>query len=319
MKAIRVHQFGGPEELRLEDVPNPQPGPGHVVVRIRAAGVNPVDTYIRSGNYGARPLPYTPGSDAAGIIVAVGEGVKSLVLGDRVFTAGTVSGAYAEMALCEESRVVHLPNCLSFSQGAGIFVPYATAYRALYFRAHAVPGEIVLVHGATGGVGTAAVQIAHAAGLTVIGTGGSDEGRNMVKEQGADYVLDHHDPACLERIMEITAGKGVDVILEMLANLNLGKDLPLLARGGRVVVIGSRGRVEIDPRDTMGRDASIMGMLLANATENELHTILAALFAGFSNGTLSPVVGKEIPLAEAPSAHIAAAAPGRYGKIVLTA
>jgi NADPH2:quinone reductase len=141
----------------------------------------------------------------------------------------------------------------------------------------------------------------------------------MVKEQGADYVLDHHDPACLERIMEITAGKGVDVILEMLANLNLGKDLPLLARGGRVVVIGSRGRVEIDPRDTMGRDASIMGMLLANATENELHTILAALFAGFSNGTLSPVVGKEIPLAEAPSAHIAAAAPGRYGKIVLTA
>lgn len=318
MKAIRVNETGGPEVLRLENVPDPQPGAGQVLVRVRAVGVNPVDTYIRAGIYPIKPpLPYTPGTDAAGTVEAVGAGVERLSVGDRVYVAGTSTGAYAELALSDESQVHKLPSHISFAQGAGIYVPYGTAYRALFFRAQAQAGETVLVHGASGGVGLAAVQIARAAGLTVIGTGGSEQGRNEVKEQGAHHVLDHHAADYLDQLVKITGGRGVDLILEMLANVNLGKDLNVLAPHGRVVVIGSRGPVEIDPRATMGRDASILGMSLNNATPQELKSIHAALVAGLENGTLRPIVGQEMPLADAPRAHKAIMEPGAHGKIVL--
>jgi NADPH2:quinone reductase len=304
--------------MKLEEVPNPQAGPGQVVVRVKAVGVNPVDTYIRAGAYASKPaLPYTPGLDAAGIVESLGQGVSGVKVGDRVYVAGTVSGAYAELALCEASQVHPLPQHVSFAQGAAVFVPYATAYRALFQRAQAQPGELVLVHGASGGVGVAAVQIARAAGMTVIGTGGTERGRRLVAEQGAHHVLDHRAPGYLEQLMAVTNGRGVDVILEMLANVNLGKDLNVLARGGRVVVIGSRGTVEIDPRATMGRDASILGMSLLNASQQELASIHAALVAGLENGTLRPIVGQEMPLGDAPRAHQAVMEPGAYGKIVL--
>ncbi|RMF90551.1 MAG: NADPH:quinone reductase [Nitrospinota bacterium] len=318
MKAIRVHQFGEPEVMQLEEIPDLQPGPGQVVVRVKAIGVNPVDTYIRSGMYARKPeLPYTPGMDAAGVVEAVGEQVTRVKVGDRVYVAGTLSGAYAEQTLCTESQVHPLPDRVSEAQGAAMGVPYATAYRALFQRAHAIPGETVLVHGASGGVGTAAVQLARAAGMTVIGTGGSERGRNLVAEQGAHHVLDHRSPGYLEQVMTLTNGRGVDVILEMLANVNLGQDLKVLAPGGRVVVIGSRGTVELDPRDTMSRDAAIVGMALFNTPERDAASIHAALVAGLENGTLRPVIGQEIPLAEAPRAHRAVMEPGAYGKIVL--
>ncbi|MBW3623841.1 MAG: NADPH:quinone reductase [Armatimonadetes bacterium] len=318
MRAIRVHEFGEPEVLRIEEVPDPQPGPGQVVVRVRAAGVNPVDTYIRFGSYANKPeLPYTPGSDGAGTVEAVGEEVRRVAAGDRVYLAGTLSGSYAEFALCRESQVHPLPERVSFEQGAGVHVPYATAYYGLYHRAHALPGETVLVHGATGGVGTAAVQIAHAAGMRVIGTGGTDKGRVMVREQGADHVLDHHSEGYLDRIPEITGGKGVDVVLEMAAHLNLDKDLSVVAKKGRIVVIGSRGRIEIDPRLAMRSDAAVLGLLLFNASEKEQESIHAALVAGLSNGTLQPVVGQSIPLKDAPRAHRDVMEPGAYGNIVL--
>ena len=185
MKAIRVQEFGGPEVLRLEDVPDPHPGAGQVLVRVRAVGVNPVDTYIRAGAHAVRPqLPYTPGLDAAGTVEAVGEGVTRVSAGDRVYTSGSLSGTYAELALCDESQVHTLPARVSFAEGAGVSTPYATAYRALFQRARATPGETVLVHGASGGVGTAAVQIARAAGFKVIGTGGTEEGRSKQCELG---------------------------------------------------------------------------------------------------------------------------------------
>jgi NADPH2:quinone reductase len=322
MKAILVRQFGGPEVLKLEELPDPAPGPGELTVRVKAVGVNPVDTYIRSGGYGtAYQVPYTPGSDAAGLVEAVGAGVTRHAKGDRVYVGGTVSpgftGSYAGIVRCREAQAHPLPASLGFAQGAGINVPYATAWRALYQRARGVAGETVLVHGASGGVGTAALQIARAGGFTVIGTGGTERGRALVKEQGAHHVLDHQDPAYLKALMDLTAGRGVDVILEMASHLNLGKDLGVLAKFGRVVVIGSRGPVEVNPRDTMGRDASIHGMALINATEGELGSIHAALGAGLAAGTLKPVVGRELPLAEAAQAHEAVLQPGSYGKIVL--
>ena len=318
MKAIRVHEFGDPQVMRLEEVPDPKPGPGQVVVRVYAAGVNPVETYIRAGLYSREaPLPYTPGTDAAGVIEAVGEGVRRVTVGDRVYTAGTMTGAYAERALCAEGQVHPLPDRISYEQGAAIYIPYATAYRALFQRAQARPGEMVLVHGASGGVGIAAVQIARAAGLTVIGTAGTEKGCELVLEQGAHHVLNHRVADSLTQIHRLTGGRGVDVILEMLANVNLGKDLGVLARQGRVVVIGSRGPVEIDPRDTMARDASILGMLLFNVTDQDAESIHAALHAGFENGTLRPVIGRELPLSEAPQAHKALAEARAHGKIVL--
>ncbi|GAB4242541.1 MAG: NADPH:quinone oxidoreductase family protein [Deltaproteobacteria bacterium] len=318
MKAIRVHEFGPPETMRLETIPDPSPGPGQVLVRVRAAGVNPVETYIRSGMYPRRPaLPYTPGNDAAGIVEAVGEGVRGVAAGDRVYTSETVTGAYAELTLCNAHRVHPLPPQVSYAQGAALGVPYATAWRALFQRARAVPGETVLVHGASGGVGTAAVQIAKASGLRVFGTAGTPEGIAVAAREGAVAVFDHRVAGYLEEAVAATGGRGFDVILEMLANVNLGRDLKALSMGGRVVVIGSRGAVEIDPRDTMGRDASIVGMSLFNTPDADMAVIHAALGAGLANGALRPVIGRELPLSAAPESHVAVMSAGARGKIVL--
>ena len=318
MKAIRVHNFGEPEVMRLEEVSGLTPGPAEVVVKLYAIGVNPVDTYIRSGLY--RPdlaLPYTPGLDGAGVICAVGSGVKHRQIGQRVYVAWSISGTYAEEVLCKEHQTHLLPDKVSFGQGAAIGVPYGAAFRALFQRAHAVAGETVLVHGASGGVGIAAVQLARAAGLRVIGTAGSEPGKALVLAQGGNHVLNHHSEGYLDKLPELTCGNGVDVILEMLANVNLDHDLGVLAKGGRVVVIGSRGRVEIDPRSAMGLDASILGMSLFNASDKELASMHAALVEGLGNGTVRPVVSRELPLAEAAEAHHAVIEASTLGKIVL--
>jgi len=318
MKAIRVNKFGGPEVLQLEDVPDLTAGPGQVVVEVRAIGVNPVDTYIRAGLHAVKPqLPYTPGSDAAGVVESIGEQVKRVNRGDSVYVAGTVSGAYAQQCVCNEWQVHRLPPHVTYEQGAALGIPYATAYRALFQKGQGKAGETVLVHGATGGVGTAAVQLARAAGLTVIGTGGTEKGRKNVAQQGAHHALDHYAADYTDQIVELTDGAGVNVILEMLANVNLAKDLGLLAKFGRVVVIGNRGKIEIDPRAAMTRDLSILGMTLFNTSDEDRASIHAALVAGLENGTLKPVVGKEMPLAEAAHAHEAVLEPGAFGKIVL--
>jgi NADPH2:quinone reductase len=323
MRAIVVREFGGPEVMKLENVPTPKPGPSDVLVRIRAAGVNPVEAYIRAGTYPRKPdPPFTPGADGAGEVETVGTAVKGFKHGDRVYVTGdnqSIAGAgtYAEYALCSPAMLHPLPARVTFAQGAALGVPYATAYRALFIRASAKPAETVLVHGATGGVGIAAVQIARAHGLTVFGTGGTERGMTLVREHGAALVVSHKDPNYLEEVMRATGGRGVDVVLEMAAHVNLDKDLGVLAPRGRVVVIGNRGRVEIDPRQTMGRDAAIFGMTLFNAGPAELASIHAAIVAGLANGSLSPVVGREMPLAEAPHAHEAIMEPGALGKIAL--
>src|SRR5438093_5365947 len=254
MKAIRVEQFGGPEVMKLQDVPDPRADQGQLVVRVKAIGVNPVDAYIRSGTYARKPnLPYAPGADGAGIVESVGGNVRRFEPGDRVYMVGSITGTYAELSICPESRVFPLPAKISFAQGAAMGVPYGTAYRALFQKANAKPGETLLVHGASGGVGTAAVQLARAGGMTVIGTGGTDKGRSLVAEQGAHHVFDHKAADYAEKVMAATNGRGVDVITEMLANVNLPKDFAMLAPWGRIVVIGNRGTVEINPRDFMGK------------------------------------------------------------------
>ncbi len=319
MKAIRVHEFGGPEVMRLEDVPNLSADPGQVVVEVKAIGVNPVESYIRTGTYATKPsLPYTPGNDAAGIVKEVGAGVTSVAAGERVYTSTCISGAYAEQALCNALNVHRLPDNVTFEQGAGVGVPYGTAYRALFQRGNAKAGETVLVHGASGGVGIASVQMARAAGLTVIGTAGTEEGMALAKREGAHYMLNHSSNGYLDEVMKLTQGAGVNIILEMLANKNLANDLNVTGKHGRVMIIGNRGSIEINPRGTMAREADIRGVMLFGASPEEFHAMHAAIYAGLEAGTLRPVVGERFALADAPKAHEAVMKPsGAQGKIVL--
>jgi NADPH:quinone reductase len=319
MKAIRVHEFGGPEVLKLEEVPDLQAGAGQIVVRVRSAGVNPYDTYMRQGTYAIKPpLPYTPGSDAAGTVESVGEGVLGIAAGASVYLGGTLTGAYAEQTLAEAWQVHPLPANVSFAQGAAIHVPYATAFRGLFQIARAQAGDTVFIHGASGGVGVAALQLARAAGMTVIGTAGTHKGLELVTAQGAHHALNHGAPGYLDELMKLTEGRGADVILEMLANVNLAKDLSVLALKGRVVVIGNRGNIEINPREIMSREAAVLGMVLWHASPKELTNIHKGIVAGLENASLRPIVGKELPLAEASRAHRAILEPGAHGKIVLT-
>jgi len=318
MNAILVKEFGPPEVMKLEDALVPEPQDGQVLVRVKAIGVNPVETYIRAGTYpSVPPLPYTPGKDASGIVEAVGEGVTKWKIGDRVYTADSVTGAYAEYTLCEEKDLGRLPDNVTFEQGAGIWTPYATAYRALFQKARAKSGETVLIHGASGGVGIAAIQWAKNAGCVVIGTASSDEGKQLVAEQGADHVLDHTDDSHLNETKELTGGIGVDVIIEMLANVNLQKDFDVLKMFGRIVVVGNRGSLDFNPRVIMGKDATVYGMALFNSPQSDRDEIHAAICDGLSKGYLKPVIRESLSLADAPRAHHDVIENKAFGKIVL--
>ena len=318
MKAIVVHEFGGPEVLKLEEVPTPKPAAGQVLVRVHAVGVNPYDAYMRNGTYAVKPpLPYTPGSDGAGVIEAIGPSVTKVKSGDRVYMAKTVTGAYAEYAIALESQVHPLPARVSFAQGAGVWVPYGTAYHGLYHSAQARASETVLIHGASGGVGIAGVQLARATGLTVIGTASSQKGLDLAQREGAHQVFDHSKSGYLDEIMKATGNRGVDIVLEMLANVNLASDMKLLATNGRIIVIGNRGEISINPRDLMARRGSIRAFTLWALTPAEETEVHAGIIAGLENATLRPVVAKELPLADAPRAHKEILDPGAAGKIVL--
>ncbi|MBP7777042.1 MAG: NADPH:quinone reductase [Acidobacteria bacterium] len=321
MKAIRAHAFGGPDVLRYDDLPDQQPGPGQVRVRLHAVGVNPFDTYMLTGTYAIKPpLPYSPGADGAGVVEAIGTGVDGLAVGDRVYTGGTADhqayGAYRQVVLCTPGQVHALPDRVSFAEGAAVNVPGLTAHVALE-RATPRGGDVVLVHGASGSVGLAAVQMARAAGLTVIGTAGTDDGQALVAAEGAHHVVAHRDRAHVERIQALTSGRGPDIILEMLANVNLDHDLTMIAPRGRIVIIGSRGRIEIDPRKIMAKHAVVTGLALWGLTAEEVARGHEALGQALASGALRPVVGTELPLAEAAEAHRRVMAPGARGKVVL--
>ena len=316
MKAIRIHQFGPPEVMVLEEVPDPIPAAGQVVIRVRAAGANPLDTHLRAGmkigDY-APALPWTPGNDAAGIVEMVGAGVTHLRVGERVY-AQPLTGAYAERALCNASHVHPLPEGITFPQGTCINVPCRTAYYALFELGRAAAGEVVLVHGASGSVGNAAVQLAVDAGLTVIGTAGSEAGMDLVRRLGAHHVFNHREPDYLTKVRAVGA---LALVLEMAASANLNNDLGLIAPGGRIIVIGGAKPLTIDPVAIIGSGARIIGVRLSLIGEKLNQAIHAALHTKLVQGKLKPVVDEEIPLAEAARAHHAVVQAGALGKICL--
>jgi len=322
MKAIRAHRFGGPEVLQLDEAAAPLAGPGEVVVDIRAAGVNPADTYMRGGAYAIVPdLPYIPGGDAAGVVSAVGAGVDMLAVGDRV-AIGTVmtmdmTGCYAEKVKRKASDVLALPGSVGFAEATAFGVSYPTAHYALFARGGAKAGETVFIHGASGSVGTAAIQLAMRGGLRVVGSAGTPRGLELVRAEGADLAVDHSKAGYLDELTAFTDGAGPNLILEMLANVNLAADLDCVARHGRIIIIGNRGEVTINPRLTMMKELDVRGMALWNATPDQVAPMMADLMAAAESGAIRPVTGREFALAEASAAHVAVLEPGAHGKIVL--
>ncbi|XP_030854272.1 quinone oxidoreductase-like isoform X2 [Strongylocentrotus purpuratus] len=308
MRAIRVAKFGASDVMKVESgLAIPEPSSSQVLVKVGAAGVNPVDTYIRSGNRASLPsLPYTPGADAAGTVEGIGPNVKKYKPGDRVYVCKSgpgLPGTYAEYTLVEEKDVFHLPANVDFKQGAALGVPYFTAYRALFQKCHTQPRHTVLIHGASGSVGIAALQFCRQYGVKVLGTAGSAQGLELIKTEGAHQVFNHREEDYIKEIMAATDGKGVDVIVEMLANVNLQKDLEMLAQGGTVAIVGCRGNIEISPRFVMAKESSVVGVMLMSSTQEERENQAAAVHAGIKGGWIKPVVYKNYPLEEAPAAH----------------
>ncbi|XP_062993429.1 quinone oxidoreductase [Elgaria multicarinata webbii] len=320
MRAVKVFEFGGPEVLKLQsDISLPVPKENQVLIKVHACGINPVETYVRSGNYAIKPaLPYTPGTDVSGVIQGVGEHVAAFKKGDRVFTISTVSGGYAEYTVASVDTVFSLSDKLDFKQGAAIGIPYFTAYHALFQKGSAKAGETVLVHGASGGVGIATCQIARAYGLKVLGTAGTEEGMKLVLKNGAHKAFNHRKKDYLAQIKEEAGTGGVNVIIEMLANVNLANDLQLLSSGGRVMIVGCRGPIEIHPRDTMLKESSIRGVSLWSASKEEKHECAASVLAGIDAGWLKPVLGPEYLMEKVAEAHKDIIhSQGALGKMVL--
>jgi len=320
MKAMRAHQFGGPEQLRFEDAPDSQAQAGQVQIRVRAAGINPADLVRLSGRLQPLSLPYTPGTDVCGEVEAVGSGVTHVKKGDRVFGRAS-TGGYAEKTCLAASEAIPLPANLSFAEGAAIPIPFYTAYRALHHKAAIKTGETVLVSAGGGGVGVAAIQLAKIAGARVITTVGSAEKVARTRELGADVAINYREQDFAAEVQKLTDGKGVDVIVENVAADNLEKDLGILARDGRIILIGTgtgkgpEGRFAI--MYALMKDANLLGMSLVNAGPviAEMATALTGLFAA---GKLKAIVSKAYPLAEAREALADLVAGRVFGKLVLT-
>ena len=322
MKAIRAHAFGGPEVLQLDEIDDPVPGPGEVVVEVRAAGINPADTYMRNGTYAIVPdLPYIPGGDAGGVVSALGAGVEAFSDGDPVFVGTAMSmslnGCYAEKVKRPAQEVLPIPEGVGFAEAAAFGVSYSTAHYALFERGEGRAGETVFIHGASGSVGTSAIQLAKRAGLTVIGSGGTEKGLDLIRAEGADHAVNHTADGYLEEVKRLTGGAGPNLILEMLANVNLAADMDLAAKFGRIVVIGARGDITIPPRVAMMKELDIRGIALWNASPEQVAPMMKDILAGAADGSLRPVIGREMKLAEAAAAHVAVLEPGAHGKIVL--
>lgn len=324
MRAIVMTMFGGPDVLRLREIPEPEPGPGEVRVRLYAAGVNPAETYIRTGGYAFfKPdLPSTPGFDGAGVVDKAGEGVTSCKAGDRVFVSALMArrntGTYAEKVVCDAGAVHALPDAASFGQGAAVGFPGLAACRALFHCAALKPTERILIHGASGGVGTVSVQLARACGAFVIGTAGNPVSMRAVRDLGAQAVLNHTKEGYLDEVSGLTDGAGPDVIVEMRADKNLENDMRVIARRGRIVIVGSRGGLEITPRLLMAKESKVMGMAIWNATRQETDRADAALAAALRSGALRPLLGEEMPLEKAAEAHEhVVKGNGKPGKMIL--
>lgn len=322
LKAIEMKNFGPSENLQLANITLRPIEPNEVKVRVFAAGVNPSDVYTSTGTYAIKPtLPYTPGLDGAGVVEEIGALVKDVKVGDRVFVAslpGKTTGTFAQMVICDAHYVMQLPAHISFEQGAALGIPALTAFRAVVQKGHVEAYHTVLIHGASGAVGLQAVQIAKSIGALVIGTASREEGKALVKAAGADYVVDHLTADNLEEVLEITNGNRPDIIIEFLANENLATDLELIAEYGKIIIVGNRGEITINPRVIMQKECDVTGMVLFNLADDMHHVLMTSVAMLLNANKLTPIVGHSYALADAGKAFDAVMAGEHNGKVVLT-
>src|SRR3989304_87190 len=312
MKAIRVHKYGDPSVLTLEEVPDPVPKDGEVVVRVKAVGVNYAETVARRGAYPTPPFPFIPGAEAAGEVVTLGKNVHGVSEGAKVMVS-PLHGSYAEYATASATELVPLPKGFSFEEGAAFRVNFLTAYLALKYRAMLRPGESVLIHSAAGGVGTAAIQLTKLMGGRVFATVGSKDKMEIAVKVGADHVINYLEEDFTAAVKKANDGKGPDIILESAGGEVFDKSFSLLAPFGRMVMYGIASGQGGNVR-TMSETAipwhrsnsSLLGLYmggLRQAQPEVLQEALHDLLSMVESGRISPVVGKSFPLAEAAKTH----------------
>ena len=322
MKAWRVEQITEAGEMQLRDLPDPVPGPGQYVVRVAAAGVNFLDTLIVRGRYQKKPaLPFTPGVEVAGTILAAGEGAP-LAAGTRVLAA-VETGGYAEVALVAQSAALEVPEAMPAADALALLgVNYPTSYYALHHRAALRAGETVLVHAGAGGVGSAAVQLAKAAGARVIATAGSAEKLDVCRRLGADAAVSYAEGDWVEAVRRLTEGRGADVIYDPVGGEVGEQSLRALAWMGRYLVVGfaAGGIPKLPANRLLLQNAAALGVFWGEVMNRDRATaasVRAALVALYRQGTVPPLIGGRFPLAEAPAALAALAGRATVGKLVL--
>jgi NADPH:quinone reductase len=324
MRAWQVAELGEPEDvLRLTELPDPEPGPGEVVVRVAAAACNFPDILICQGRYQEKPaLPFTPGMELAGEVVAVGEGADARV-GDRVIgQPGIRGGGYGELAVLRADQTWPWPDGMSAAQAAGMFVTYQTGYCALHRRGRLRPGETLLVHAAAGGVGSAAVQLGKAAGATVIGTAGGARKCEVVRELGADHVIDYSAGDLIAQVKELTGGRGADVIYDPVGGDVFDASRRVVAFEGRILVIGFvAGRFADAPTNhLLVKNYEVVGVhwgYYATMNPGLIPQWQDALVELWRQRRIDPLVGAELPLTEVPRALRELAGRGTVGKVAI--
>lgn len=323
MRAVVVAEPGGPEQLHLEERPDPHPGDGEVVVRVAAAGVNRADLLQRKGFYPPPPgASDILGLEASGVVAEVGSAVANLAVGDKVM-ALLEGGGYAELAAVRATQVVHVPDNIDLIDAGGIPEVFITAHDALFTRGRLAQGETVLIHGGGGGVGTAAIQLARLHGCRVVVTAGSAAKLARCVELGADVGINYNTEDFVARTRELTDGRGADVVLDIMGASYLERNLDVVAHDGRIVVIGMQGgtRSDIDLGVMMRRRVSLISTALRARPAAQKAVIVSAFSAdvvpALAAGTLRPVIDQTLPLDEADEAHRRMEAGESVGKIVL--
>ncbi len=344
MKSVRFHEFGSADVLRYEDAPKPAAGPADVLINVKAAALNHLDVWVRSGARERNiPLPHIPGSDGSGIVAEVGSAVDWIKPGDRVLISSGLSCGHCEMCLggrdnlCREYRVlgvreegtyaefvkvpavnsVPIPEGLDFTEAAAIPLVFLTAWHMLVTLAKIRPGETALVHGAGSGVGSAAIQIAKMIGARVITTAGSHEKLKRAQELGADYLVNYQEKDFVEEVKRITEKKGIDVVFEHVGGEVFEKSITVLAKGGRLVTCGATSEyvAKVDIRYVYSRHQSILGSWMGY--KSELIEVLRFFAGPKSRRRLNPVIDKVFPLAQAADAQRRMEERKNFGKIIL--
>jgi NADPH:quinone reductase-like Zn-dependent oxidoreductase len=341
MRAVVITEHGGPEVLRVQDLPDPPVGPGEVRIAVKAAGINFADTMARTGLYPDSPkVPCVVGYEVAGEVESVGDRVESVRPGDRVL-AGTRFNGQAELVTVPESMVYELPERLSFEEGAAFPVNYATAQAGLVVMGGLKTGERVLIHAAAGGVGIAATQIAKRVGAEVFGTASASK-HDAIRAQGVDHAIDYRSQDFAEEVRRLTGGEGIDVAFDALGPSSFRKDYRLLRPGGRLIMYGASEVQTGEKRSVptalrtvakspfsampwwkglgvMNENKGVFGLNMLSwwDAEGSLARVIEPLIPGLRQGELKPVVAEVFPFDRAPDAHRFIAERRNIGKVVL--